>query len=85
MWSLVRAERFSILDIAFWWMYLEIGVSGLVNLQYPEVKHVLKVFNLVDSILLEPNRFDFRVLVQVLNLGKAYAVIVNEQFNLPLQ
>ena len=66
-------------------MYLEIGVSGLVNLQYPEVKHVLKVFNLVDSILLEPNRFDFRVLVQVLNLGKAYAVIVNEQFNLPLQ
>ena len=46
---------------------------------------MLKVFNLVDSILLEPNRFDFRVLVQVLNLGKAYAVIVNAQFNLPLQ
>ena len=39
---------------------------------------MLKVFNLVDSILLEPNRFDFRVLVQVLNLGKAYAVIVND-------
>ena len=66
-------------------MYLEIVVSGMMYLQYPEVEHVLKVFNLRDSILLEPNRFDFGVLVQVLDFGKAYALSLIMRKSLPLQ